>query len=78
MWQIQTWTGILPCTSRSAKKVTSQAMRKQEHIKKGCCKGSSSSHGVDESEDDTVIIFEGDVWEDISDSGNVPSHVEDD
>ena len=58
-------------------KVTGQPMHKQEHIKNGFSKCSSSSHGVDEIEDDNVITFEGDVWDDISDSGNVHGHVED-
>ena len=53
-------------------KVATQAMHKQEHIKNGFCKGSSSSHGVDETEDGNVIIFEGDERDEISDSGNVP------
>ena len=52
-------------------KVTSQAMHKQEHIKKGFCKGSSSSHGVDETEDGNVITFKGDEPDDISDGGNM-------
>ena len=55
-------------------KVTSQAMHKQEHVKKGFCKGSSSSHGVDETEEGNVITFEGDEQDGISDSGNAPGH----
>ena len=60
-------------------KVTSQAMHKQENIKKGFCEGSNFSHGVDEIEDDNVVTFEGNVRDDIfSDSSNVPGQVEDD
>ena len=57
-------------------KGTSQAMHKQEHVKKGFCKGSSSSHGVDETKDSYVITLEGDEQDDISDGGNVSGHVE--
>ena len=51
-------------------------MHKQENFKKGFCKGSPSSHGVDGTEDGNVITFHGDERDDISDSGNVPGHVE--
>ena len=52
-------------------------IHKQVHIMKGFCKCSSSSHGVDEIQDDYVITFEGDVQDDISNSGDVPGHAED-
>ena len=67
---------VHPCQLMK-QKVTSQTMHKQEHIKKGFRNSSSSSHWVDELEDDNVITFEGDVRDDISDSRNVPGHVGD-
>ena len=66
---------VHPCQLMK-EKVTSQTMHKQEHVKKGFCKGSSSSHGVDKTKDGNVITLEGDEQDDISDNGNVPGHVE--
>ena len=70
------WKGPGVVVDQDGQFVLSQAVHKQEHIKKDFCKGSSSSHGVDETEDGNVITFEGDEQDDISDSGNVPGHVE--
>ena len=50
---------VHPCQLKK-EKVISQAMHKQEHIKNGFCKGSSSSHCVDETEDSNVITSKGD------------------
>ena len=61
---------IHPCQLMK-EKVISQAIPKQERVRKGFCKGSSSSHSVDETEDGNVITFEDDEQDDISDSGNV-------
>ena len=69
-----TYYHVHPCQLMK-EKVTSQAMHKQEHIKNCFCEVSSSSHGVDEIEDNNVITFKGDVQDDISDSSNVPGHV---
>ena len=65
---------VHPCQLMK-EKVTSQAMHKQEHVKKGFCKGSSSSHSVDETKDSDVITLEGDEQDDIPDSGHVESNL---
>ena len=52
-----------------------KVVHEQEHIKNGLCKDSSSSHGVDKTEEGNGITFEGDVRDDISD--NVPGPVQD-
>ena len=66
---------VHPCQLMK-EKVTSQAMQKQEHIKKCFCKGSCFSNGVDETEDGNVKLSKVMNRMIFSDSGNVPGHVE--